>query len=59
MQIIEKFMSDFGHLGLAEIGIIMAVLIMDAALSGDNSIAINALAMERFGLGWCWPQFCA
>jgi len=46
MQIIGKFVSDFGHIGFAEIGVILAVLIMDAALSGDNSIAINALAMD-------------
>lgn len=46
MQIIYKFLADFSHLGIKDLGILFAVIIMDAALSGDNSIAINALAMD-------------
>lgn len=46
LQSIAQFFTDFGNLGLAEVGIIMAVLVMDAALSGDNAIAINALVLD-------------
>jgi YkoY family integral membrane protein len=46
MNLIYTFFNELGHLGLPDIGIIFAILIMDAALSGDNSIAINALAMD-------------
>lgn len=38
--------SEFLHIGIKEIGLIMGIIVMDAALSGDNSIAISALAMN-------------
>lgn len=38
--------SEFAHIGTKEIGLIVAIIIMDAALSGDNSIAIGALAQN-------------
>jgi len=43
---IHQFVTGLQHIGVKEIGLIFAILIMDAALSGDNSIAINALAMD-------------
>jgi YkoY family integral membrane protein len=42
----SSFFAGFTHIGLNEIGIIFAVLVMDASLSGDNSIAINGLVMD-------------
>lgn len=38
--------SEFAHIGSKEIGLIFAIIIMDAALSGDNSIAISAMAQN-------------
>lgn len=46
MQMIHSFVVGLQHIGLKELGLIFAILVMDAALSGDNSIAINALAMD-------------
>ncbi len=46
MNVINQFVFGLQHIGLKEIGIIAAILVMDAALSGDNSIAINALVMD-------------
>jgi YkoY family integral membrane protein len=46
MQAIAQFFTDLGNLGMAEFGIILAVLVMDAALSADNAIAINALVKD-------------
>jgi YjbE family integral membrane protein len=37
-------MAGFSQIGVNEIGLIFSIIIMDAALSGDNSIAINAMA---------------
>lgn len=37
--------SEFAQIGVKETMLILSILIMDAALSGDNSIAISALAM--------------
>jgi YkoY family integral membrane protein len=38
--------SEFSHIGVKELLMIFSILIMDAALSGDNSIAISALAQD-------------
>ena len=46
MNVIQQFFTDFQGLGLKELGIFAAVIVMDAALSGDNSIAISALAND-------------
>lgn len=37
--------SEFAQIGVKEIMLILSILCIDAALSGDNSIAISALAM--------------
>lgn len=42
----QQFLAGLHHFGVQDIGILFGILIMDAALSGDNSIAINALAMN-------------
>ena len=46
MTVIHEFVLGLGNIGVQGIGVIFAILIMDAALSGDNSIAINALVMD-------------
>ena len=46
MMIIHQFVYGLQHIGLQGIGLIFAILLMDAALSGDNSIAINALVLD-------------
>jgi len=46
MTVINEFVVGLGNIGVQGIGVIFAILIMDAALSGDNSIAINALVMD-------------
>lgn len=45
-MIIETLKSMFGQfhpIGMKEIGVILSIVVMDAALSGDNSIAISAM----------------
>lgn len=44
MTLIHQLIDGFYHIGWKEMGIIFAILVMDAALSADNSVAINALA---------------
>lgn len=39
----DSFISQLTSIGAAEIGILMSIIVMDAALSGDNSIAITAM----------------
>jgi YkoY family integral membrane protein len=46
MEWLSHFFSEFGALGVADIGVILAILIMDAALSGDNALAIGALVED-------------
>jgi YkoY family integral membrane protein len=43
---LDKFVADFAAIGLQGLGVIGAVGVMDAALSADNSIAINAMAKD-------------
>lgn len=43
---IINFIHSFGQIGLSEIGLILAIVVLDLALSCDNSLAINALAKE-------------
>lgn len=38
--------NGFAHLGIADFGIIIAILVMDMAMSGDNALAINAMVMH-------------
>ncbi len=45
-QFVTQFVTGLHHIGWPEVGMIFAILMMDAALSGDNSIAINAMAMD-------------
>ncbi|MBI5003495.1 hypothetical protein HZC00_00160 [Candidatus Kaiserbacteria bacterium] len=42
---LAQFGSDFSRLSAADLSLILGVVALDAALSGDNSVAINALAM--------------
>lgn len=45
---LTNLLSQFHPIGFEAIGLIFSIVIMDAALSGDNSIAITALA-NRMG----------
>lgn len=40
---ITNLLGNFHAIGIKEIGILASIVVMDAALSGDNSIAISAL----------------
>lgn len=45
-MIIETLKSMFGQfhpIGMKELGVLLSIIVMDAALSGDNSIAISAM----------------
>lgn len=44
MNTIQQFTTGLHSIGVKEIWLILSVLLMDIALSGDNSLAINALA---------------
>lgn len=44
-QFVSLLGSEFAQIGVKEIMLILSILAIDAALSGDNSIAISALAM--------------
>ena len=46
MNYIHQLSNGFSHIGLKDLWIILAILVMDAALSADNSVAINALALN-------------
>lgn len=64
MNYINQLINGFSHLGLKDLWIILAILIMDAALSADNSVAINALAMNvneklRSSVIWCGMALAA
>ena len=41
---LQNLINGFTHLEMKDFGIVLAILVMDAALSADNSVAINALA---------------
>lgn len=40
---LANIFNNFHSIGLKELGILVSIIVMDAALSGDNSIAISAL----------------
>lgn len=40
---LANILSQFGSVGAKEFGILASIIVMDAALSGDNSIAISAM----------------
>lgn len=40
---IQNFLHHFSQIGLTEIGILLSIIVLDGALSADNSLAINAL----------------
>lgn len=44
MTLFQQFTTGLHAIGVKEIWLILSVLLMDVALSGDNSLAINALA---------------
>lgn len=58
MSYIGQVIDGFSHIGLKDTFTIGAILVMDAALSADNSVAINALAKNvkenlRTPIIWC------
>jgi YjbE family integral membrane protein len=43
IEFLHQFFQHFGPIGIKELGVLASIVVMDAALSGDNSIAISAM----------------